>query len=102
MPQVRRLGTRSDQEDLYSLSWVKSVEAIEYDATYPAATLRYLDHTLPVAVQSTFFSPYRPVSRSDRFQPSTGSFGTITSRPSAWRPNRCWDARQAISRRSAP
>jgi uncharacterized protein (DUF608 family) len=59
-PQVRRLGTRSDQEDLYSLSWAKSVEAIEFDATYPAARLRYLDHTLPVAVSSTFFSPFVP------------------------------------------
>jgi len=59
-PQVRRLGTRSDQEDLYSLSWAKSVEAIEYDATFPAATLRYLDHTLPVAVSATMFSPIAP------------------------------------------
>jgi uncharacterized protein (DUF608 family) len=60
LPQVRRLGTRSDQEDLYSLSWAKSVEEIEYDATYPVATLRYLDRALPVAVSSVFFSPIVP------------------------------------------
>ena len=59
-PLVRRLGTRSDQEDLYSLSWAKSVEAIEYDASFPAATLRYLDHTLPVAVTAVMFSPIVP------------------------------------------
>jgi len=59
-PLVRRLGTRSDQEELYSLSWAKSVEAIEYDATFPAATLRYLDGTLPASVAATFFSPIAP------------------------------------------
>ena len=59
-PQVRRLGMGAEQEDLYSLSWVKSVQGIEYDATYPVATLRYLDDALPVEVSSTFFSPFVP------------------------------------------
>ena len=58
--QVRRLGTRGDQEELYSLSWAKNVEAIEYDATFPAATLRYLDATLPVSAAATLFSPFTP------------------------------------------
>ncbi len=59
-PLVRRLGTRSDQEDLYSLSWAKSVDAIEFDATFPAATLRYQDSTLPVTVSALMFSPFVP------------------------------------------
>lgn len=59
-PKVRRLGMRADQEELYALSWAKSVEAIQYDATFPAATLRYLDRDLPVDVASTMFSPFVP------------------------------------------
>ncbi len=59
-PLVRRLGTRSDQEELYSLSWAKSVQAIDYDASFPEATLRYLDDTLPIEVQATMFSPFIP------------------------------------------
>ncbi len=59
-PRVRRLGTRGDQEDLYSLSWAKNVEAIEYDAAYPTVRLRYVDGTLPVAVSATLFSPVVP------------------------------------------
>ena len=59
-PLVRRLGTRSDQEELYSLSWAKSVEAIEYDAAFPVANLRYRDGTLPVATSATLFSPVVP------------------------------------------
>ena len=59
-PLVRRLGTRGDQNELYSLSWAKNVEAIEYDAAFPAATLRYVDATLPVMVAATMFSPFVP------------------------------------------
>jgi uncharacterized protein (DUF608 family) len=59
-PLVRRLGTRTDQHELYSLSWAKSVEAIEFDTVFPAATLRYQDRTLPVAVSATMFSPFIP------------------------------------------
>ena len=59
-PMVRRLGTRGDQEDLYSLSWAKNVEAVEYDAAFPSVRLRYLDATLPVAVSAVMFSPVMP------------------------------------------
>jgi hypothetical protein len=59
-PLVRRLGTRGDQNELYSLSWARNVEAIEYDAAFPAATLRYVDATLPVTVAATMFSPFVP------------------------------------------
>ena len=59
-PVVRRLGTRSDQEELYSLSWAKNVEGVAYEAAFPAVTLRYLDRTLPVAAAATFFSPIAP------------------------------------------
>ncbi len=59
-PLVRRLGTRGDQEDLYSLSWAKNVEAIEYDPAFPSVELRYLDDTLPVAASATMFSPFTP------------------------------------------
>ena len=59
-PLVRRLGTRGDQEDLYSLSWAKNVEGIEYGAAFPSVRLRYLDATLPVAVSALMFSPLVP------------------------------------------
>jgi len=59
-PIVRRLGTRGDQNELYSLSWAKSVEAIDFDASFPAATLRYVDNTLPITISSTIFSPFAP------------------------------------------
>ncbi|HEY3412711.1 MAG TPA: GH116 family glycosyl hydrolase [Armatimonadota bacterium] len=59
-PQVRRLGVRPDQNELYSRSWVQSVEAIRYDGRFPAATLTYVDGTLPVEVTGVFFSPFTP------------------------------------------
>ncbi len=59
-PIVRRLGTRGDQDELYSLSWCKNVEAIEYDAAFPSTTLRYVDGTLPVTASATMWSPFVP------------------------------------------
>lgn len=59
-PLVRRLGMRADQQELYALSWAKSVEAIEYDAMFPSVTLRYLDRDLPVDVEATMFAPIVP------------------------------------------
>jgi uncharacterized protein (DUF608 family) len=59
-PQVRRLGMREDQNDLYSLGWVKSVEAIAYDGQFPKATLHYQDSSLPVKVQGEWFGPFIP------------------------------------------
>ncbi len=59
-PIVRRLGTRGDQDELYSLSWCKNVEAIEYDAAFPSVTLKYLDSTLPVSASALMFSPFAP------------------------------------------
>ncbi len=83
-PLVRRLGTRSDQEDLYSLSWVKSVEAIEYDAAFPAATLRYQDCTLPVATSATLFSPIVP--HDARTSGTPGFHAVFTVKNTAARP----------------
>jgi len=60
LPVVRRLGARTDQNDLYSHAWVKSVEEIEFEGRFPAATLRYKDASLPVAVCAQMFSPFIP------------------------------------------
>ena len=59
-PIVRRLGIRSDQHNLYSLPWLKSVRQIEFSGRYPVAGLRYLDDDLPVAVSAEMFSPFIP------------------------------------------
>ena len=36
------------------------VEAIEFNATFPVATLKYQDSLLPVTIESTMFSPITP------------------------------------------
>ena len=59
-PIVRRLGVRSDQHNLYSLAWLKSVREIEFDGRFPMAGLRYVDPDLPVTVAATIFSPFVP------------------------------------------
>ncbi len=59
-PQVRRLGIREDQIDLYSLSFAQPVQGIEFDAKFPFATLRYVDDSLPVEVLGLAFSPVIP------------------------------------------
>jgi uncharacterized protein (DUF608 family) len=59
-PQVRRLGMRTDVHDLYNVPWAKSVEAIEYSGTFPIASLKYTDNTIPVSVSAKFFSPFIP------------------------------------------
>ncbi|HOX36765.1 MAG TPA: GH116 family glycosyl hydrolase [Candidatus Brocadiia bacterium] len=60
MPIARRLGVRSDQHNLYSFAWLKSVREIAFDGRYPAAELSYLDEDLPVAVSAKMFSPFVP------------------------------------------
>ncbi|HEY3268385.1 MAG TPA: GH116 family glycosyl hydrolase [Armatimonadota bacterium] len=59
-PQLRRLGLRSEENDLYASGWAKSVRGIEYSGAFPVATLDYLDDSLPVAITGTFFSPFIP------------------------------------------
>ncbi|MHC5053666.1 MAG: GH116 family glycosyl hydrolase, partial [Planctomycetota bacterium] len=59
-PLMRRLGLRMDQHDLYSLAWLKSVEAIDYEGRYPLARLKYVDSSLPVRVSAEMFSPFVP------------------------------------------
>jgi uncharacterized protein (DUF608 family) len=59
-PIVRRLGMRSDQHNLYSFAWLKSVQEIEFEGKYPLATLAYRDADLPVAVTARMFSPFLP------------------------------------------
>ena len=59
-PIMRRLGMRSDQHNLYSFSWLKSVQRIEFEGRYPLASLEYHDDALPVAVSAQVFSPFVP------------------------------------------
>jgi len=59
-PIMRRLGTRSDQHNLYSFTWLKSVREIEFQGRYPVADLTYHDDDLPVAVSARMFSPFIP------------------------------------------
>ena len=59
-PLMRRLGLRTDQHNLYSFTWLKSVRAIEFEGRYPLAALRYEDDDLPVTVSARLFSPFIP------------------------------------------
>ncbi len=59
-PMLRSLGMRTDQHDLYSLAWLKSVQAIEYEGKFPVARLKYIDEALPVKLEARFFSPFIP------------------------------------------
>lgn len=59
-PLMRRLGMRTEQEDLYSFTWLKSVKAIGFDGRYPVVRLRYEDDDLPVSVEGEMFSPFIP------------------------------------------
>jgi uncharacterized protein (DUF608 family) len=59
-PQLRRLGMREDQNDLYSLAYAMPVQGIEFDGKFPFATLNYIDETLPVTVTGLAFAPIIP------------------------------------------
>ncbi len=59
-PQLRRLGIREDENDLYSVSYAKPVEGIEFDGKFPFATLEYSDSTLPVLITGLAFAPIIP------------------------------------------
>jgi len=58
--QLRRLGVREDQNDLYSLAYALPVEGIEFDGKFPFATLKYLDDSIPVQVSALAFAPIIP------------------------------------------
>jgi len=59
-PVMRRLGLRTESHNMYSLAWLKSVRAVEFQGRYPVADLRYVDEDLPVAVSARMFSPFVP------------------------------------------
>jgi len=59
-PLVRRLGLRTDQHDLYSKAWAKSVSSITYESRFPVARLEYHDDDLPVRISAEAFSPFTP------------------------------------------
>ncbi len=58
---TRILALDARLQELYSLPFVRPVEAIEYDAQYPVARLRYLDSALPVDVTASVWSPFVPL-----------------------------------------
>lgn len=62
---LRFLALRSDLHDLCSLPWIRCVEGIRFDGSYPIARLTYVDSQLPVQVEADIFSPFIPMdSRS--------------------------------------
>jgi uncharacterized protein (DUF608 family) len=58
-PVMRRLGLRTDQHNVYSFAWLKSVREIEFDGSFPVARLAYHDDDLPVFVTAAMLSPPR-------------------------------------------
>ncbi|MGQ9454947.1 MAG: GH116 family glycosyl hydrolase [Armatimonadota bacterium] len=55
---VRFLALREQLHDLYCFAWLRSVESIRFDGTFPIATLYYEDESLPVSVEAEVFSPF--------------------------------------------
>ncbi|HUT23998.1 MAG TPA: GH116 family glycosyl hydrolase [Sumerlaeia bacterium] len=58
--RMRRLGLRTDQHDLYSQAWLKSVSSITFEGQFPRARLTYHDDDLPVEISAVMFSPFAP------------------------------------------
>lgn len=79
-PVMRRLGTRSDQHNLYSFAWLKSVREIEFNGTFPVAKLSYLDSDLPVEISSTMFSPFFPHDARTSGTPGFNAIFTVRNR----------------------
>ena len=77
-PQLRRLGTRADMQNLYSMPWLQNVESITYRGRYPLAQLSYHDPDIPVEVRSSFFSPIVP--HDARTSGTPGFHGVFTFR----------------------
>ena len=59
-PLIRHLGTKPDFNNPYSASWMKNVEAVEFQGRCPAARLAYRDPALPLRVSAALCSPFIP------------------------------------------
>jgi len=77
-PVMRRLGTRSDVHNLYSLPWLKSVREIEFDGRFPTVRLKYVDEDLPVEVTARMISPLVP--HDSRTSGTPGFYAVFTLR----------------------
>ena len=82
-PVVRRLGMRTEINNIYSLAWAKSVESIDFDGRYPVAKLSYNDRELPVSVESRIFSPFVPHNQRISGTPGFYAVFTLKNRTSA-------------------
>ncbi|MEN6521416.1 MAG: GH116 family glycosyl hydrolase [Armatimonadota bacterium] len=58
---LRYLGLSEQIHNLYSFSWIRSVQSISFDGTFPTATLTYNDPELPVSIEAEIFSPFIPL-----------------------------------------
>ncbi len=79
---TRRLGIRTDQHDLYSLAWLKSVQGIEFDARFPVVRLIYEDATMPVDVSCQLMSPFFPHDSRASGTPGFYASFTVTNKSS--------------------
>lgn len=57
----RYLALREQLHNLYHLAWIRSVNSITFDGTFPVARLTYMDDELPVQVEAEVFSPFVPL-----------------------------------------
>nr|MDO8088505.1 GH116 family glycosyl hydrolase [Candidatus Sigynarchaeum springense] len=73
---MRRLGIRTDQHDLYSFAWLKSVKGIDFDGRFPVARLAYIDDALPVDVSCKMLAPFIP--HDSRASGTPGFYATFT------------------------
>lgn len=58
---VRYLALEERLHDLYSHSWLKSVQGIQFDGRFPLAILQYQDEALPVEITADIYSPFVPL-----------------------------------------
>lgn len=68
-PQMRKLYLRADENELYSLPFLRDVESIDTSAWFPMTTLAYHDATLPVEIAAEVFSPFVPGRARDSATP---------------------------------
>lgn len=82
-PVARRLNVCAAHQDLYSLAWLRAVEAITFDGRYPVARLTYHDPDLPVALSGLFFSPFTPHDARTSGTPGWHALFTVTNHGTA-------------------
>ncbi len=61
---------------MYSLAFIKNVQAIEYEGNFPYANLNYVDTSLPIEIHAKMHSPFVP--QDSKTSGTPGFYATFT------------------------